>query len=68
MTTSLTINFLRRPRPHDLLAEARLLKLGARLAVGDVAIRSEGEEELAAHATLTYSIPPRAADAEAVGA
>lgn len=59
VTTNLTINFLRRPRPQDLLAEARLLKLGARLAVGEVAIRSAGEDELAAHATLTYSIPPR---------
>jgi uncharacterized protein (TIGR00369 family) len=63
VTTSLNINFLRRPRPQDLLAEARLLKLGSRLAVGDVAIRSEGEDDLAAHATLTYSIPPRAAEA-----
>jgi uncharacterized protein (TIGR00369 family) len=63
VTTNLTINFLRRPRPQDLLAEARLLKLGARLAVGEVAIRSAGEDELAAHATLTYSIPPRSGEA-----
>jgi uncharacterized protein (TIGR00369 family) len=63
VTTNLTINFLRRPRPQDLLAEARLLKLGTRLAVGEVAIRSAGEDALAAHATLTYSIPPRTGEA-----
>jgi acyl-coenzyme A thioesterase PaaI-like protein len=40
-----------------LLAEARLLKLGARLAVGEIGIRSDGTEDLVAHATSTYSIP-----------
>jgi uncharacterized protein (TIGR00369 family) len=58
MTTNLNINFLKRPAPRDLLAEARLLKLGSRLAVADVSIHSEGENELVAHATSTYSIPP----------
>jgi uncharacterized protein (TIGR00369 family) len=59
VTTSLNINFLNRPAPGALIAECRILKLGKRLAVGDVAIRREGEEEIAAHATSTYSIPPR---------
>jgi uncharacterized protein (TIGR00369 family) len=60
VTTNLNINFLRRPVPRDLLAEARLLKVGKRLAVGEVTIRSDGEEEEpVAHATSTYSIPPR---------
>ncbi len=58
VTTSLSINFLKMPAPRDLLAEARLLKLGKRLAVGEVDIRSEGADELVAHATATYSIPP----------
>jgi uncharacterized protein (TIGR00369 family) len=57
VTTSLSINFLRRPGAADLLAEAKLMKLGKRLAVGDVAIRSAGGAELVAHATSTYSIP-----------
>jgi uncharacterized protein (TIGR00369 family) len=57
VTTNLTINFLRKPAARDLLAEARLIKLGKRLAVGEVAIRSEGEEDLVAHVTSTYSIP-----------
>jgi uncharacterized protein (TIGR00369 family) len=58
VTTSLNINFLRKPRPGALIAECRLIKLGKRLAVGDVAIRADGEEDLVAHATSTYSIPP----------
>jgi uncharacterized protein (TIGR00369 family) len=57
VTTSLTINFLRRPAAADLVAEAELMKLGKRLAVGQVEIRSAGEAELVAHATSTYSIP-----------
>lgn len=59
VTTNLNINFLRKPVPADLIAEARLLKLGKRLAVGDVLLYSEGQQEPVAHATLTYSIPDR---------
>ncbi len=58
VTTSLNINFLRKPDARALLAEARLLKLVKQLAVGDVAIRCEGNDELVAHATSTYAIPP----------
>ena len=58
VTTNLNINFLKRPAPGALIAEARLLKLGKRLAVGEIAIRAEGDEDLVAHATATYSIPP----------
>ena len=57
VTTNLTINFLRKPAARDLLAEARLIKLGKRLAVGEIAIRSDGEDDLIAHVTSTYSIP-----------
>jgi uncharacterized protein (TIGR00369 family) len=57
VTTSLTINFLRRPAAADLVAEAELMKLGKRLAVGQIAIRTAGEAEMVAHATSTYSIP-----------
>jgi uncharacterized protein (TIGR00369 family) len=59
VTTNLNINFLRKPAARALIAEARLIKLGKQLAVGDVSIRSEGEEALVAHATSTYAIPPR---------
>jgi len=59
VTTNLNINFLRKPEPVDLIGEGRLLKLGRSLAVGDVTIRSDGKAEPVAHATVTYSIPPR---------
>ena len=57
VTTNLSIHILRKPAARALEAECRLLKLGKRLAVGEIGIRSEGEDELAAHATSTYSIP-----------
>ena len=60
VTTNCAIDFMRRPAAGvDLLAEARLLKLGRVLAVGDALIRSEGRDEVVARAGLTYSIPPR---------
>ena len=58
VTINLNINFLRKPAQRDLTAEARLLKLGKRLATGEVTICSPGEAEPVAHATSTYSIPP----------
>jgi uncharacterized protein (TIGR00369 family) len=59
VTTNLNINFLRKPGTSDLIAECRLLKLGKRLAVGEVIIRSDGIDEPVAHVTSTYSIPDR---------
>ena len=58
VTTAFNINFYRRPKPVDLIAEVRLLKLGQRLAVGDALVFSDGEDESVAHASLTYAIPP----------
>ena len=60
VTTNLNINFLRKPAQRDLIAEVKLIKLGKRLAVGEVEIFSDGEDEMVAHATATYSIPPPA--------
>lgn len=60
VTTSLHIDFLRKPAVTDLIARARLIKLGRRLAVVDVELFSRGETELVAKAQVTYSIPPRA--------
>ena len=59
VTTNLNINFMRKPEPADLLGEGRLMKLGRSLAVGDFTIWSEGKKDPVAHATVTYSIPPR---------
>jgi uncharacterized protein (TIGR00369 family) len=59
VTTNMTISFLIRPRPADLLARTRLIKLGRRLAVAEVELYSEGIEQMVAHATSTYALPPR---------
>jgi uncharacterized protein (TIGR00369 family) len=61
VTTSLHIDFLRKPEVTDLMAKARLIKLGKRLAVVDVELYSRGSTELVAKAQVTYSIPPRPA-------
>ena len=58
VTTNFNINFLRKPEATDLLAEGRIIKLGKRLAIMEVSIRAEATNELVAHATGTYSIPP----------
>lgn len=57
VTTNLNINFLRKPAQADLIAEARLMKVGKRLAVGEVTLYSDGMAEPVAHVTSTYSIP-----------
>ena len=62
VTTNLNINFLRKPAQRDVIGEARLLKVGKRLAVGEVTLYSDGDPEPVAHVTCTYSIPPRESD------
>ena len=57
VTTNCSINFLRKPNEKNLISEARILKLGKTLSVGDVLIYSEDIDEPVAHASLTYSIP-----------
>jgi uncharacterized protein (TIGR00369 family) len=57
VTTNLNINFLRKPGKGDLTADARLMKVGKRLVVGEVTICSAGASEPVAHVTSTYSIP-----------
>ena len=58
VTTNLNINFLRKGEPgQDVLATARLLKLGRRLAVGEVNLFSAAAADPIAHVTATYSIP-----------
>lgn len=59
VTTNLNINFLRKPPLAPLVGHCRILKLGRRLAVVEVGIRPQDKEDLVAHATATYSIPPR---------
>jgi uncharacterized protein (TIGR00369 family) len=58
VTTNLNINFLRKGAPgSDVFAAAKLLKLGKRLAVGEVVLFSGTSTDPIAHVTATYSIP-----------
>lgn len=57
VTTNLNVNFLRKPAKADLIADARLMKVGKRLVVGEVVIYSDGVAEPVAHVTSTYSVP-----------
>jgi uncharacterized protein (TIGR00369 family) len=62
VTTSLNINFMRRPPPDDTIAKAKMLKLGRQLAVVEVYLEAAKTGDLVAQATVTYSIPPKSAD------
>lgn len=58
VTSDLHCRFLRRPRgDRDVIATARLLKLGRRLAVGEVQLFSAGDERPVALVTATYVLP-----------
>jgi acyl-coenzyme A thioesterase PaaI-like protein len=60
VTTSLTINFLRKPSPHcPIVGVCQLIKVGRTLVVGEVELYSDRNEDMVAKAVGTYSIPPR---------
>ena len=60
VTTSLTINFLRKPSARNpIVGVCKLIKVGRILVVGEVALYSERNDEMVAHAVGTYSIPPK---------
>ncbi len=59
VTTSLNINFLRKPSAdRDLIARCNLIKVGKTLVVGEVNLYSDGKPDLVAHVVGTYSVPP----------
>ena len=60
VTTSLHIDFLRKPQLDDLVAKARVLKLGRKLAVVEVELFSRGSSDLVAKAQVTYALPSSA--------
>lgn len=63
VTTNLNINFVRKPAANAaVIGVCKILKMGRSLAVGEVSLYSEGSDQLVAHATGTYSIPPDARD------
>lgn len=57
VTTNITLNFIRRPQPGDLLGRIKLIKTGRRLIVAEVEITSAGDETLVAHVVATYAMP-----------
>ena len=67
VTTNLNVHFLSRPAPEDVIAEGRMLKLGRRLAVGEVTMRSDGDPCPICHVTGTYAIPPELGGEDATG-
>ncbi len=60
VTTSCSIDFMRKPAPGLLLCRMELLKLGRALAVTEGRLYSDAApDKPVARASLTYSIPPR---------
>lgn len=60
VTTSLTINFLRKPSAQArIIADCTLMKVGRTLIVGEVSLYSEGSSDMVAHVVGTYSVPPK---------
>ena len=57
VTSSLSIDFLRKPPAADLRATGELLKLGRRQAVISIRIYSAEDDQLVAHSTCTYALP-----------
>ena len=59
VTTSAHMDFLRKPQAQaDIIATTKVLKIGKQLAVVDVYLYSENDENMVARASMTYSLPP----------
>ena len=59
VTTNLNINFVRKAGAGPIDGHCRILKLGKSLMVFDIDIVAGPEGQTVAHATGTYSIPPK---------
>ncbi len=57
VTTNISINFMRKAGAGPVLGHCRILKLGRSLMVFDIDIVAGGQT--VAHATGTYSVPPK---------
>ncbi|UCI05923.1 PaaI family thioesterase [Mesorhizobium sp. B1-1-8] len=62
VTTNLTINFMRKAGAGPIDGHCRILKLGKSLMVFDIDIVAGADHQTVAHATGTYSIPPKRVD------
>jgi uncharacterized protein (TIGR00369 family) len=59
VTTNLNINFMRKAEAGPIDGHCRILKLGKSLMVYDIDIVAGPDGHTVAHATGTYSIPPK---------
>lgn len=55
-TVGQTISFMRPVANADVIAEAKVLRLGKTLAFGEIDLRAGDRDDLAAHVTTTYAI------------
>ncbi|PBB91793.1 thioesterase [Mesorhizobium sp. WSM3864] len=62
VTTNLNINFMRKAEAGPIDGHCRILKLGKSLMVFDIDIVAGADRHTVAHATGTYSIPPKRMD------
>lgn len=62
VTTSLHIDFLRKPASNDIIATASIEKFGSALVVTNVKLRTVDSPDLVATASVTYSRPRRQTD------
>ena len=59
VTTSAHMDFLRKPQAEtDIIATTKILKISKQLAVVDVYLYSENDDNMVARAAMTYSLPP----------
>jgi uncharacterized protein (TIGR00369 family) len=58
VTANFNMNFLNKAPPGDVIGEARLLKLGRRLVVMEVALKIGEDPTVVAHVTGSYVLPP----------
>lgn len=59
VTTNLNINFMRKAEPGPIDGHCRILKLGKSLMVFEIDMMAGPDGLTVAHATGTYSIPPK---------
>ena len=59
VTTNISLNFMRKAGPGPVDGHCRILKLGRNLMVYDIEMVAGPDNEIIAHATGTYSIPPK---------
>ena len=59
VTTGININFMRKTPAGPIDGHCRILKLGRTLMVFDIDMVAGPDRETVAHATGTYSIPPK---------